>query len=54
MLFGGGMVAVLGSETYGFEGAGPLGVISAAFFSIYYWSGQGWNIEDVSVSYFSL
>lgn len=47
MLFCGGLVAVFGSEAYGVEGAGPLGVISAAFVSIYFWSKQGWNIEDV-------
>lgn len=47
MLFCGGLVAVFGSEAYGVEGAGPIGVITAAFVSIYFWSKQGWNIEDV-------
>ncbi|XP_065200582.1 sodium/hydrogen exchanger 9B2-like isoform X2 [Planococcus citri] len=50
MLFFGGVVAVFGSEACGFEGAGPLGVISAAFVSIYCWSHQGWNIEDNPVA----
>lgn len=54
MLFCGGWVAVLGSEAYEFEGAGPLGVISAAFVSIYFWSGQGWHIEDVSIIFSTL
>lgn len=48
MLLFGGMVAVFGSEKYNMEGAGPLGVITAAFVSIYFWSQQGWHIEDVS------
>lgn len=31
MLFAGGLLAVFGSEELGFEGAGPLGVVFAAF-----------------------
>lgn len=31
MLFAGGLLAVFGSEKYGYEGAGPLGVVFAAF-----------------------
>lgn len=31
MLFAGGMLAVVGSEELGYEGAGPLGVVIAAF-----------------------
>lgn len=31
LLFAGGLLAVLGSEELGFEGAGPLGVVFAAF-----------------------
>lgn len=31
MLFAGGVLAVFGSEHVGFEGAGPLGVVFAAF-----------------------
>jgi hypothetical protein len=48
MLFGGGMIAVLGSESIGYGGAGPLGCITAAFVSCYFWSKQGWEVEDVS------
>lgn len=48
MLFGGGLIAVLGSESIGYGGAGPLGCITAAFVSCYFWSKQGWEIEDVS------
>lgn len=50
MLFGGGLLAVFGSETIGFEGAGPLGVVFAAFVSNYFWCQQGWEIEDNPVS----
>lgn len=46
MLFGGGLLAVFGSEVIGFEGAGPLGVVFAAFVSNYFWCKQGWEIED--------
>lgn len=31
MLFAGGLLAVFGSEKVGYEGAGPLGVVFAAF-----------------------
>lgn len=41
MLLGGGALAVFGSEKIGFEGAGPLGVVFAAFVSNYYWCQQG-------------
>ncbi|XP_050529093.1 sodium/hydrogen exchanger 9B2 isoform X2 [Daktulosphaira vitifoliae] len=50
MLSGGGLLAVFGSENRFFEGAGPLAVISAAFTSIYFWTNQGWNIEDNAVA----
>lgn len=46
MLFGGGLLAIFGSEEIGFEGAGPLGVVFAAFCSNYYWCKQGWDVED--------
>lgn len=46
MLFAGGLLAVYGSEEIGFEGAGPLGVVFAAFCSNYFWCQQGWEIED--------
>lgn len=46
MLFGGGLLAVFGSELIGFEGAGPLGVVFAAFISNYFWCKQGWEVED--------
>lgn len=50
MLFGGGLLAVYGSEMIGFEGAGPLGVVFAAFISNYFWCQQGWEVEDNAVS----
>lgn len=42
----GGMIAVFGSELIGVSGAGPLGCVGAAFMCIYFWSNQGWEIED--------
>lgn len=50
MLFGGGLLAVFGSEIIGFEGAGPLAVVFAAFTSSYYWCKQGWELEDNPVA----
>lgn len=52
MLLGGGMIAVFGSEVVGLDGAGPLGVVAAAFVSAWLWSTQGWDIEDVSMDCF--
>lgn len=49
MLLGGGTIAIFGSEAVGLEGAGPLGVVAAAFVSAWLWSTQGWDIEDVSM-----
>ena len=48
MLFGGGLIAVIGSEHIGYGGAGPLGCIIAAFVSCYFWTKQGWEVKDVS------
>lgn len=42
----GGLFAVYGSEELGYEGAGPLGVVFAAFVSNYFWCREGWEIED--------
>lgn len=50
MLFGGGLLAVFGSEKVHFEGAGPLAVVFAAFTSSYFWCGDGWDLEDNPVS----
>ncbi|XP_055544236.1 sodium/hydrogen exchanger 9B2 isoform X5 [Wyeomyia smithii] len=50
MLFGGGMMAVFGSEKIHFEGAGPLAVVFAAFTASYFWCGDGWELEDNPVS----
>ncbi|XP_037024313.1 sodium/hydrogen exchanger 9B1-like isoform X3 [Bradysia coprophila] len=50
LLLGGGALAIFGSEKIGFEGAGPLGVVFAAFVSNYYWCQQGWEIEDNPVA----
>lgn len=46
MLLVGGLVAVFGSELFGYGGAGPLGCVSAAFVSLVCWSKQGWEVED--------
>lgn len=54
MLLGGGLIAVFGSELIHLEGAGPLAVVAAAFVSIWIWSTQGWDIEDVSGLYLRL
>ncbi|GAB0098544.1 sodium/hydrogen exchanger 9B2 [Sergentomyia squamirostris] len=50
MLFGGGLLAVFGSEMLGFEGAGPLGVVFAAFTSNFFWIQQGYDMEDNPVA----
>lgn len=50
MLLMGGMIAVFGFDLLQLEGAGPLGVVAAAFVSAWSWSNQhGWDIEDVSI-----
>lgn len=46
MLLTGGMIAVFGSEAIGYEGAGPLGCVAAAFVSLVCWTRQGWDVED--------
>ncbi|XP_065094948.1 sodium/hydrogen exchanger 9B2 isoform X3 [Ochlerotatus camptorhynchus] len=50
MLFGGGLLAVFGSEKIHFEGAGPLAVVFAAFTASCFWCGEGWDLEDNPVS----
>lgn len=50
MLFGGGLIAVLGSEAIGLGGAGPLAVVAAAFVSCYQWTQQGWEVDDNPVA----
>lgn len=42
----GGAIAVFGSEILGYEGAGPLGAVSAGFVCLVCWSKLGWEIED--------
>ncbi|CAH0390299.1 unnamed protein product [Bemisia tabaci] len=49
-LLGGGLIAVFGSEYLGMEGAGPLGVIAAAFMCSLFWSKQGWEVGENPVS----
>lgn len=46
LLFGGGLISVFGSDIIGFGGAGPLGCVAAAFWCAYFWTEQGWDIED--------
>lgn len=48
LLLGGGALAIFGSEKIGFEGAGPLGVVFAAFVSNYYWCQQGTHVNDAN------
>lgn len=50
MLFGGGLLAIYGSEMIHYEGAGPLAVVFAAFTSSYFWCRQGWELEDNPVA----
>ncbi|XP_046737471.1 sodium/hydrogen exchanger 9B2 [Diprion similis] len=50
MLLGGGLIAVLGSEAIELGGAGPLGVVAAAFVSCYFWQKDGWDVEDNPVA----
>uniref|UniRef100_A0A8D8ZRS9 Mitochondrial sodium/hydrogen exchanger 9B2 n=1 Tax=Cacopsylla melanoneura TaxID=428564 RepID=A0A8D8ZRS9_9HEMI len=50
MLLGGGLIVIFASEHVGLGGAGPLGVIAAAFVSSYSWSQQGWEIDDNPVA----
>lgn len=47
LLFFGGLMAVLGSDEIGYGGAGPLGVILAAYVSGCIWTDQGWEVEEV-------
>ncbi|KAF2885185.1 hypothetical protein ILUMI_20982 [Ignelater luminosus] len=46
MLLSGGLIALFGFEHFGYEGAGPLGCVSAAFVSLVCWTRQGWEVED--------
>ncbi|XP_049855508.1 sodium/hydrogen exchanger 9B2-like [Schistocerca gregaria] len=50
MLLGGGLLAVFGSEAVGFDGAGPLGCVAAAFVSCASWTSQGVDVEDNPVA----
>lgn len=50
MLLAGGLVAIYGSEEIGYEGAGPLAAVFAAFVSNLFWCKQGWEVEDNPVS----
>ncbi|KAK5646398.1 hypothetical protein RI129_004862 [Pyrocoelia pectoralis] len=46
MLLSGGLIAVFGSELIGYEGAGPLGCVAAAFVCLCFWTKHGWEVED--------
>lgn len=50
MLFGGGLLAVFGSEAIELGGAGPLAVVAAAFVSCYFWQQEGWEVDDNPVA----
>ncbi|XP_065344497.1 sodium/hydrogen exchanger 9B2-like isoform X2 [Cloeon dipterum] len=50
LLFFGGLMAVLGSEKIGYEGAGPLGVILASYICGCIWMEQGWEVEENPVA----
>ncbi|XP_069677276.1 sodium/hydrogen exchanger 9B2-like isoform X2 [Periplaneta americana] len=45
LLAAGGLLILIGSEAVGFDGAGPLGCIVAAFVASHGWRAQGWNQE---------
>ncbi|XP_059482694.1 sodium/hydrogen exchanger 9B2-like [Neocloeon triangulifer] len=55
LLLGGGILAVFGSERVGFGGAGPLGLIVAAFFASSGWQSNVINdkITETVVEFFS-
>ncbi|KAF4525624.1 hypothetical protein B566_EDAN001223 [Ephemera danica] len=50
LLFCGGLLAVFGSDEIGFGGAGPLGVILAAYVSGCIWTAEGWEVEENPVA----
>ncbi|KAG5862201.1 Sodium/hydrogen exchanger 9B2, partial [Gonioctena quinquepunctata] len=50
MLLTGGMAAVFVSEMFGYGGGGPLGCVTSAFVALYFWSKQGWKIDDNPVT----
>ncbi|XP_030376902.1 sodium/hydrogen exchanger 9B2 isoform X2 [Scaptodrosophila lebanonensis] len=50
LLFTGNLMAIYGSETLGFEGAGPLAVVFSSFVSNLFWCKDGWDVEDNPVS----
>lgn len=50
LLLGSGLIAVLGGESVGMAGAGPIGCMSSAFMCIWIWSKQGWEIDDNPVA----
>lgn len=43
MIAGGGLMAIFGSGAIGYQGAGPLGCIVAAFIACLGWRKQGWT-----------
>jgi len=49
MIGGGGLTMVFGSSLVGYDGAGPLACIVAAFTACIIWKMQGWSCTHVSV-----
>ncbi len=49
MIGGGGLVAVLLSNVWGYSGSGPLAAIILSFLSSLCWKWQGWSNTYVSV-----
>lgn len=48
MVGGGGLVAVLVGDKYGYSGSGPLASIILSFIASLCWKWQGWTNEHVS------
>lgn len=48
MMIGGGLMAIVGSGIIGYQGAGPLGCIVAAFTASLGWKMEGQTEENVS------
>lgn len=48
MVGGGGLVAVLVGDKYGYSGSGPLASIILSFIASLCWKWQGWSNEHVS------
>lgn len=50
MLFSAGLVFIYASDELGYEGAGPLATVFAAFTANLFWCKQGWTVDENPVS----